>query len=226
MYAAYSEDFRSVQAPLQPPAKRPRATAETLPRKLLAGQHLFYESDRADTVYEVVSGVFRMSRVEQGGRRQVIAFGFPGDLIGLPGNGRHTTECEAATSAEVIAHRIGDLARPDRNPELHALIMTAALDEIRMLQDHFVMIGRRPASEKVAAFLTLLLERIGEPRGAHRVIRLPMNRSDIADFLGLTPETISRSITQLRSQRVIALEDALTMIVLDPARLRALSDGI
>ncbi|MGB3280527.1 MAG: helix-turn-helix domain-containing protein [Pseudorhodobacter sp.] len=219
MYAAHSDDFRRSQTVAYKPAP------ECLSRKLCAGQHLFYESDRALSVYEVVSGVLRMTRVQKDGRRHVITFGFPGDVVGLPSEGMHTTECEAAIDTEVIAHRIGRLDRPDRDPKLHAFLMAAALDDIRMLQDHFLMLGRRLADEKVAAFLKLLLDRIGQPHGAYRLIRLPMNRSDIADYLGLTPETISRSISRLRSDKIIALKDPLTIVVRDPAGLRLLADG-
>lgn len=225
MLTAPANDIHSVQQKLSQIAAYPKPEADRLPRRLEAGQHLFFESDPARFVYEVVSGVVRLTRLHKDGRRQVIAFGFPGDLVGLPSNGRHSTECDAVTQTEIVAHRYDPLARPDRDPLLHSVIMAAALDEISMLQDHFLMLGRRLASEKVAAFLGLLFDRIGEPFGAYRLIRLPMNRSDIADYLGLTPETISRSITQFREQKMIALEDAHTMIVLDASRLRELAEG-
>jgi CRP-like cAMP-binding protein len=103
--------------------------------------------------------------------------------------------------------------------------MDAALQEIRALQDHFLLLGRRLALEKTAAFLVLLLGRLSEPLGKFRAIRLPMNRTDIADYLGLTPETVSRSFTELRGRRALALDDANTVIVLDPAQLRAIAEG-
>jgi CRP-like cAMP-binding protein len=225
MHTAPARDIHSVQQTLRHIPAYPKQDAEKLPRRLEEGQHLFFESDPARFVYEIVSGVVRLTRLHKDGRRQVIAFGFPGDLVGLPSNDRHSTECDAVTAAEIVAHRCDPLARPDRDPSLHSVIMAAALDEISMLQDHFLMLGRRLASEKVAAFLCLLLDRIGEPLGTYRLIRLPMNRSDIADYLGLTPETISRSITQFRGAKIIALEDAHTMIILDASRLRELAEG-
>jgi CRP-like cAMP-binding protein len=103
--------------------------------------------------------------------------------------------------------------------------MDAALQEIRALQDHFLLLGRRLALEKTAAFLLLLLDRLSEPLGKCQAIRLPMNRTDIADYLGLTPETVSRSFTELRGRRALALDDANTVIVLDPAQLRAIAEG-
>lgn len=225
MFTAPAREFQSAQQNLRHIPAYPKPEAEKLPRRLEEGQHLFFESDPARFVYEVVSGVFRLTRLHKDGRRQVIAFGFPGDLIGLPSDGRHTTECDAVTKAEIVVHRCDPLSQLDRDPVLQSAVMTAALHEISMLQDHFLMLGRRLASEKVAAFLCLLLDRIGEPLGIYRLIRLPMNRSDIADYLGLTPETISRSITQFRDQKIVALDDAHTMIVLDAARLRDLAEG-
>ncbi|MCV2873708.1 helix-turn-helix domain-containing protein [Defluviimonas sp. WL0050] len=225
MLTAPTRDIHSVQQTLRVIPNGSRPVVERLSRQLSEGQHLYFESDPARFVYEVVSGVVRLTRLHKDGRRQVIAFGFPGDLVGLPNDGRHSTECDAVTQTEIVAHRCDPLVLPDGDPSFHSVIMAAALDEISMLQDHFLMLGRRLASEKVAAFLCLLLDRIGEPLGAYRLIHLPMNRSDIADYLGLTPETISRSITQFREQKIIALEDAHTMIVLDASRLRAMAEG-
>ncbi|SPH18809.1 Transcriptional activatory protein AadR [Defluviimonas aquaemixtae] len=196
-----------------------------LNRQLAPGQHIFFESDPARFVYKVRSGVLRLTRTQRDGRRQVIAFGFPGDIVGLPCAGRHTTECDAITSAEVSARRCDPLDHPESDPKLHSLLVTAALDEIRFLQDHFLIFGRRRASEKVAAFLILLLDRVGEAADDRHLVRLPMNRSDIADYVGLTPETVSRSITQLRAEKMIKLDDPNTIIVRDPDRLRALAEG-
>ena len=224
MYVAVSEDFHSVQTQLRKIEPRPKGN-EGYSRSLSVGQHLFYETDPANFVYRVRSGVLRLTRIQKDGRRQIIAFGFPGDIIGLPCDGRHTTECDAITPAEVVARRYDSEGRPGHESGLRSLLMASALDEIRMLQEHFLMLGLRLASEKVAAFLSLLLSKIGEPIGEYHLIRLPMNRSDIADYLGLTPETVSRSMTQLRSDNVIALDDANTIIVRDADRLRGLSEG-
>ncbi len=225
MYAAVPEDIRSVQSALRRRAPHLRPGGEGLTRRLGAGQHLFFESDPARFIYKIGSGVLRFTRTQKDGRRRVIAFGFPGDVVGLPCDGRHTTECDAITPAEVMARRYDREERPERNPRLQSLIMASALDEIRSLQDHFMVLGRRLASEKVAAFLMILHRRIGTPLGNYHLIRLPMNRSDIADYLGLTPETVSRSITQLRTENVIALGDANTIILRDSAQLRALAEG-
>ena len=100
-----------------------------------------------------------------------------------------------------------------------------ALREISNMQDHFMMLGRKSATEKVASFLSVLAERVGEPIGNYHQVDLPMSRSDIADFLGLTTETISRTLTQLRKCRIIALDSIHTVIILKPDALRAMAQS-
>ncbi|MBC7141738.1 MAG: helix-turn-helix domain-containing protein [Rhodobacteraceae bacterium] len=225
MHSALHFDAGRTQSEIRVRIPRRRTLSDPVTRRIQAGQHLFHERDSAHFVYQIASGVVRLTRLQKDGRRQVIAFGFPGDVVGLPADGRHTTECDAISPCEVVAHRCANLMQPERDPDLHRFLMQSALDDIRFLQDHFLMLGRRLALEKTAAFLELLLDRIGEPLGAYTLVRLPMNRSDIADYLGLTPETVSRAITELRTRKVVALDDANTMIVLDDDALRELADG-
>ena len=225
MHTAVLEDIRSVQTGLRRSIPRRRIGPESSARRLGEGQHLFYEADPARFVFRVTSGVLRLTRTQKDGRRQVIAFAFPGDIVGLPSEGRYTTECDAIVPAEVEGHRCELVDGAECDPRLQSLLMASALNEIRLLQDHFLILGRRLASEKVASFLLLLLDRIGEPLGEYFLLRLPMKRSDVADYLGLTPETVSRSITQFRAARIIALEDANTIVVRSPERLRALAEG-
>jgi len=188
-------------------------------------QHLFREGDDAKHIYEIVSGVLRLTRVLENGRRQVIAFGFPGDFVGFPCCGLHHTECDAITPARVVYHRREALEDGAVNPELHAVLLQAALREIRAMQDHFMMLGCKSAREKTASFLSVLAQRTGTKLGAYTEIKLPMSRSDIADFLGLTTETVCRTISQLRSAKVIALEDPHVIVVLKPEALLALAES-
>jgi CRP-like cAMP-binding protein len=194
-------------------------------RLVKAGQSLFYEGDRAQFVYEVKSGVLRLMRLLEDGRRQVIAFAFPGDVVGFPQVGCHTTECDVIASGEVVAYRCDVLFHPDRDPELSTFLMKSALEEIGFLQDHFLTLGRKSATEKTASFLLVLLDRIGTRTAGLATIRLPMNRADIADFLGLTPETVSRAFSHFRALRLIALSDANTVTILDTDGLQAMAEG-
>lgn len=88
-----------------------------------------------------------------------------------------------------------------------------------------MMLGRKTAVEKVASFLSVLSDRVGEDLGGFKQLKLPMCRSDIADFLGLTTETVSRTFTQLRKSKIIAIDSIHTIIILRPTALLGLSSG-
>lgn len=192
-------------------------------RKHSAGQTLYREGDTAHYVFEVLTGVVCQSRVMPDGRRQIIGFGYPGDFTGFPANGQHHTDCEVVADGQVVAHRRDALENGRTDPELHMRLINAALHEITGMQDHCVMLGRKSAREKTAAFLSALMDRIGTPLGNYIQVSIPMSRSDIADFLGLTTETVSRTFTLLRDDGLIALENARNIIVLRPEDLRDLS---
>lgn len=209
------------------PAFTPLATTSPQPveARLKPGAYLYYEGDEVEWLYQVTSGVLRLTRMLADGRRQVIAFGYPGDIVGFPAVGIHHTDCEALTDARLQPFRRSALESGDGDPELHKSLLQAALREISSMQDHFMMLGRKSASEKLASFLCVLSARVGEDLGAYRTITLPMSRSDIADFLGLTTETVSRTFTLLRKSKIIAIENIHTIVVQRPTALYALSLG-
>lgn len=189
------------------------------------GKHLFLEGDTADRIYEVASGVLRLTRILEDGRRQVIAFGYPGDTVGFPSDGNYHTDCDALVPSILVVHRRDQLTSAKGNTALHERLLQAALREISAMQDHFMMLGRKSSIEKLASFLMVLSDRVGEPLGGFDQVSLPMTRADIADFLGLTTETVSRTFTQLRKSQIIAIDHVNTVIILKPAALRAIADG-
>lgn len=197
----------------------------SLTKRLKSGSYLFFEGDDVKRLYRVKSGVLRLTRLLVDGRRQVIAFGYPDDIVGFPSGGKHHTDCDALTDTELQPYRRADLETGECDPELHKALLQAALHEISAMQDHFMMLGRKSAAERVASFFCVLADRVGSQIGNQCQINLPMSRTDIADFLGLTTETVSRSITGLRKAGVIALETVNTVTVLDQGRLRNLSMG-
>jgi len=199
--------------------------ANTPTTRVSAGSYLYYEGDTVERLYEVASGVVRLTRLLEDGRRQVIAFGYPGDVIGFPAGDCHHTDCDAITDATLHSYRRSALETGDGDPALHAKLLRAALQEISAMQDHFMMLGRKSATERVASFIGVLMDRNGSLVNASRQITLPMSRADIADFLGLTIETVSRCFTALRKSGVIALDGSQTVILLDDAALRAQSQG-
>ncbi len=199
--------------------------AKDLPEtRLKPDAHLFHEGDRVERIYQVISGAVSLTRLLEDGRRQIIAFGFPGDIVGFPCDGRHHTDCVALTDVRLQPYRLSQLESGRVHSKLGAGLLQAALHEIAAMQDHFMMLGRKSATEKVAAFLTVLKRRTGTAAGQYTQINLPMSRADIADFLGLTTETVSRTISQFRKSRLIALDGAQTVIVLREDALKALAE--
>lgn len=197
-------------------------SAET---RLKAGAYLYYEGDEVEWLYQVTSGVLRLTRLLSDGRRQVIAFGYPGDIVGFPSANIHHTDCEALTEVRLQPFRRSALESGKGDPQLHTALLQAALREISGMQDHFMMLGRKSASEKLASFLCVLAERVGTKLGAYVSVTLPMSRSDIADFLGLTTETVSRTFTQMRKSKIIAIDNIYTVVIQRPDALLGVSLG-
>lgn len=200
-------------------------TPKTTEARLKPGAYLYFEGDEVEWLYQVTSGVLRLTRLLADGRRQVIAFGYPGDIVGFPADDLHHTDCEALTDVRLQPFRRSHLESGEGDPALHCALLQAALREICAMQDHFMMLGRKSATEKLASFLCVLSERVGEEFGPHRQINLPMSRSDIADFLGLTTETVSRTFTQLRKSGIIAIDNIHTIIIQRPTALLSLAEG-
>lgn len=193
--------------------------------RLKPGAYLYFEGDDVEWLYQVTQGVVRLTRLLADGRRQVIAFGYPGDIVGFPADGLHHTDCEALTETRLQPFRRKALENGEGDPQLHLSLLNAALAEISAMQDHFMMLGRKSAIEKLASFLCVLADRVGKDTYGCTAIHLPMSRSDIADFLGLTTETVSRTFTQMRKSKIIAIDNIHTVIVEKPTALLALSLG-
>ncbi|MEL6549034.1 MAG: helix-turn-helix domain-containing protein [Pseudomonadota bacterium] len=219
MYVTISHQPAAPIVPSALPRARTQMTA------LKKGGYLYYEGDEVTHLFFIETGVLRLTRLLEDGRRQVIAFGYPGDIIGFPADNMHHTDCDALTPASLRPVSRRALDDVTANPELHALLVRAALQEISGMQDHFMMLGRKTAAEKVASFLNVLLERIGDADTHPPVVDLPMSRSDIADFLGLTTETVCRCLTALRKAGIIRLDGINKVAVLDTAALAQRSGG-
>lgn len=200
-----------------PAARHDRRRVHTLS----AGRHLFMEGDEAHSLYEVRRGMLRLARVMENGRRQIISFALPGDVVGFPQGDHHHTDCDAIVDTVVVAYGRGSLDECRSNPALHRHLTRAALREITAMQDHFMMLSSKSACEKVASFLLTLAQRTGTPTEGGLAVDIAMRRVDIADFLGLTNETVCRSITQLRKDGLIRLQTAQRIVVCDPEGLRA-----
>jgi CRP/FNR family nitrogen fixation transcriptional regulator len=192
------------------------------PRVLMKDEEVFAEGDRATFFYKVVSGAVRTSKLLSDGRRQIDAFHLPGDIFGIELGAEHRFSAEALSDTTVIAYRrcsLDTLAAGDG--PFARQVVTAMMRALERAQAHMLLLGRKSAVEKIATFLLDLSDRAAEDDH----VELPMSRTDIADHLGLTIETVSRSLTQLERQGVIELPAHRRSIVLrDKATLRRL-DG-
>ncbi len=192
------------------------ANPKPLERILCADQSVFHQGDEARFVYEILSGVMRKTHVSRNGDRQVIGFCYPHDIVGFTDDRRYHTECVAITDVRAVIHRHEALNQPDADPVLQRRLISAALQEITDLQNHFKMIGRKSAIEKVSCFLCDLGRHIGKHYNGTVRIDVPMKRADIADFLGLTTETVCRTFTQLRQDAVITMDNPHRIIIQRP----------
>lgn len=204
----------------EPVRRAPDAPALGSTRVYAKDEEIFAEGDRAASFYKVVSGAVRTSKLLSDGRRQIDAFHLPGDIFGIESGEEHRFSAEAVGDATVVAYRrcgLDMLASSDN--AFARQVVSAMMRSLERAQAHMLLLGRKSAVEKIATFLLDLSDRLAE-EGA---IDLPMSRTDIADHLGLTIETVSRSLTQLERQGVIELPAHRRSITLrDKATLRRL----
>ncbi len=175
-----------------------------LPRLLTKGEELFAEGDAADHFYKVVSGSIRTCKLLSDGRRQIDAFHLPGDIFGLESGTEHRFTAEALSNATLVAFRrsrLDELTAAD--PAFANQVLASMMKCLGRAQDHMLLLGRKTAQEKIATFLLDMAKRISSDE---EHIELPMQRSDIADHLGLTIETVSRTLTQFARQGLIRLQ--------------------
>lgn len=193
---------------------------------LVAGQSLFHQGDPADCVFSLTSGVLKLYAILPDGRRQIVAFLFPGDFMGLDARQTHGFSAEAVSDAVLCRFYKGRFERfVDRHPELANARYLRTASELAFAQEKMVMLVRKTATERVASFLYQLHQRaaaLGVQKDA-AMVPLPMSRSDIADYLGLTKETVSREFTRLRSLHVIRQHSLALIEILDPQQMRALA---
>lgn len=164
-------------------------------------EEIFAQDEDADLVHLVISGAVRTTRLLSDGRRQIGAFYYPGDLIGLETGPVHRFSAEAISDATVLVVRRSAINAFAGDGQLDRAIWEATRRELERTQDHLLVLGRKTACEKVASFLMSLAQR--EPADQ---VSMPMSRQDVADYLGLTIETVSRMLTQLQGASVVEFE--------------------
>jgi CRP/FNR family nitrogen fixation transcriptional regulator len=181
---------------------------------------IYAEGEPAGHVYKVVSGVVRISKLLPDGRRQISAFHTSGDMFGFEADELHHASAEAVVPVKVIAYKWQSLlAAGCRSASLVRDLLNLTMVGLRDTQEHLLLLGRKNALERVAAFLLDISKRTK----AGSVVELAMPRHDIADYLGLTLETVSRMFAELKERGAIRLEGARRVHLLDMERLAAMS---
>lgn len=185
------------------------------------GQEIYAEGEAAGTLYTVVRGVVRTCRYLGDGRRLINAFYTAGEVFGLESGELHHLTAEAVNDCAVTADR--NFLQPDyalSDQRRAATFVAHVLRRAGRAEQHALLLGRRGATDKLATFL-LEQEEGGDEPG---VIELVMSRQDIADYLGLTIETVSRTMTQLERDGLITLASPRRILVTSMKELRALAE--
>jgi CRP-like cAMP-binding protein len=182
-------------------------------------EEIYGEGEPAEFVYKVLSGLVRTHKLLSDGRRQIGAFHFPGDLFGYERGEAHHLTAEAVADARVLVFRRRSLeSLAAREVDVACRLWALAARDLGDAKEHLLLLGRKTAVERVAAFLLEMEARTP----ADGLIELPMSRRDIADYLGLTVETVSRAFTQLQSAGALQLTNARRVRVRNPGMLRRL----
>jgi CRP/FNR family transcriptional regulator, anaerobic regulatory protein len=209
MLAVQTVEKAHVARPL--PASLDERMAQVGIRRLSAKEHVFCEGDERAHVFRIEEGVVAVYKTLADGRRQIIDFAYPGDLIGLGVLEEHMLSAQATCAAKVRCLSASALERmAESDAHLALKLYKSVCQELAATRNLLVTVGQRSAVERLAAFL-IGLHRRTALKGSS-AITLAMRRSDIADLLGLTIETVSRTLTKLREMGVIEFEQGGTRV--------------
>ena len=195
------------------------------------GQVILHDNAEMTYFANIVSGVVKLTKTLADGRQQIVGLQFASDFLGRPFRSQSPYHAETVTDVHLCTYDKGKFERLVKEFEgfEHRLFQNT-LDELDSAREWMLLLGRKSAAEKVASFLLMVarrMETIGcKPAkdAEHPTFNLPLSRAEIADFLGLTIETVSRQISRLKVEKVISLEGNRTISILDMRRLNALME--
>jgi len=195
--------------------------------KLSEGSELIGDAVEIERYSNVLGGVVKLTKTLSDGRQQIVGLQFAPDFLGRPFQTESSVNAQAATDVSLCTFPKAAIDRMmKQQPGLEHRLLEQTLKELDEARDWMVTLGRRTAAEKVASFLLLIARNIdptAAPQRQSAAFDLPLTRADIADFLGLTIETVSRQLTKLRAEKVIRIENNRHVIVDNMARLEARS---
>jgi CRP/FNR family transcriptional regulator len=185
-----------------------------------AGEAIFWEGDEAGHIFDVLEGVLRVYRILPDGRRAIIGFIYPGDVLGVSFQSRYLFTAEAVTDVRVRRFARGRFfSLVNESSELRPQLFAILCDEMSAAQDQMLLLGRKSAEERVVSFLLA----VHHKSGVGSTIELPMSRLDMADYLGLTIETVSRMMTGLTRRGLIAPAGRHAMVLRRLSALREIA---
>jgi CRP/FNR family transcriptional regulator len=203
-----------------------QSLAQASLRRVEAKEFLFAEGDAFSHLYRIETGAIALYKVLSDGRRQVMGFAYPGDLIGLGVEGEHVMNAQAIKPTRVRCLPVTWLRQAAaKDPMLGFKLYEALAKELAATRDLMLTTGQRSAVERVAGFLLALSRRNDRNGQDPTSFELPMTRTDIGDFLGLTIETVSRTFTKLKALGLIELPHCNHVRLLDTDELASLADG-
>ncbi|HZB90370.1 MAG TPA: cyclic nucleotide-binding domain-containing protein [Stellaceae bacterium] len=203
-----------------------RLAASRTHQSIAAGETLLEEGEPATHFFNMIEGAVKVYKLMPDGRRQITGFLFAGDFLGLAFNDSYTYSAEAVTPVKLCRFPRRQLERLlDEFPRMERRLLVMASNELAVAQEQMMLLGRKTAHERIASFLLALARREERAGRDGDRLSLPMTRTDIADYLGLTTETASRVFTSLKKQGYIALE-AGGVVIADRGALEELAAGM
>ena len=197
------------------------------PRKFAPRQHIFHQGDEQRYVYSVTSGFIRLYTLLSNGRSQIIGFKSPGDFVALEYDSKHRFSAQAVTATELRSVPTASFyAAASGDPQLLLKLYNVVCEDLARSHDLVLSIAKRDAEGSMAAFLLDIDARASAPSVKNDFVLLPMLRGDIADYLGLTNETVSRIFTHFKKRGFIEVRGRHGIRLTDRRGLRALSDRI
>jgi CRP/FNR family transcriptional regulator len=213
-------------ARVRPTGDFEQALAHASLRRVETKEFVFAEGDPATHLFRVETGAIALYKMSADGRRQIVGFAYPGDLIGLGCQGEHVMNAQAVKPTRLRCLPIGALHHSAaRDPALGFKLYEALARELAATRDLMLTTGQRSAMERVVSFLLAFSRRSARNGRDPLHFELPMTRGDIGDFLGLTIETVSRNFSKLKALGLIELPSSSRVRLVDIDALISIAEG-
>ena len=188
------------------------------------GETIFSEGDPADYAYQIVSGTVRLSKHMADGRRQIAQFLFPGNFFSFMDLTEHSFTAEAVNDAVLVCYPLRQIERLEEERASLRKHFSAMLSRrVKDIQNHLVMLGRQTAKERLASFLIVIIEHSHCKNGG--TIEVAMSRQDMADYLGLTIETVCRVLSAMKKQGILGIPNLHELVIKKMDALYAIAGG-